>query len=1054
MPLTEGSPSDEGLCVYTVFEMGGPQDDYRAFSYVDRIRETLPASASVSGQILGAYRGPRLAQGQLQVRGSRREGLAPHRMGWARLWRYVQQKRGRTPILHWFSSLDGHQYTALEWMRRWTRSDAKAVLFARNLHSALKLVELVFLYAPAVPHGITVVLLGADGLDPLKIRRLQQWGVTLLLDADAAIGTDALSKSLRALDFRSLAEMPLQARKAPSIDWRGELRQSVLLERNPEKVLFVRPDWMKCGSATTFGKLSKLFQDRGAILIDVALQPYRVPCDRHLAAEKIREVEADLSPAFHFNLRRSVLMIAWLKIGWNYLMNWPKTVAGYMPVFYMQCEAPAIVRQLLNGAKIDYLYVNHYFSLPFSKRLVSNRPVFLDTHDVQSLNYVSHDYHHQIRRRAAPFSACFKEELAIVDHADRVTMVSRDEIDLVKKFRPNGEYFYYLPLPSISVAGQFSEGYERAPVRSLRMKLLVVAAWNPANERSLRWFLGSIWPSVCDMGVELNIVGAISKSFQGESFPATIFHGLVDDLQAFYDSVDLVVLPITNGGGIAIKTLESIMLGLPFVATRHAVRGLPEAVVSLLPNSTTDEEFLADLLCLITEAEALERRKILVQQARKQLLAADFDRQMHRELDLMRPALPPRQVPRMVLPRSADDVPRFVVVAPASPGSKGDEGMIRGALNVLYGAQIVILNPDPVPSWLEVLNRDGEDRPLVKEVAGPLLDYADQLSPQDVVIVLGADVIDGTCGVEPSVRRLKLVGAALASGARAYVFCSFRSRVDEEIIQHIKAAKSASFFPRDPVSLGNFKRQLEIEAEEFPDFFSYCEIRETSEVAGYKKHFRQAQKDGQLVVAINANEHAFRSFFDEHTDGNRRLYVSGILKAVLAARPEVYLALISNDSRSSENFPSDAAYQGFAAEWLAEHSPSTKFLMVNPEISYPEVLSLLEGVDLVVTGRMHLALASFRAGVLPIIMMGTDCGYTSIEKMRGSHVKYLGGHDFVVSGYAELTQKIHMYLSFQETVLSALKIGCAKSEEFLNSRRKYLVEQWVPKSFMSLDACI
>ena len=1050
MPQTGGHPPDDALCVYTVFEMGGPQDDYRAFSYLDRLRETLPASARVSGQILGAYRGPRLDQGQLQVRGSRREGLAPHRMGWARLWRYIQQRCGRTPLLHWFSSIEGRHYMALRSMRGWTRSDAKAVLFAQNLHSALKLVELVFLYAPAVPHGITVVLLGAGGLDPLKIRRLQQWGVALLLDADPATGSDALNRSLRALDFRSIEEMPLQARKAPSVDWRAELRQSVLLERNPEKVMFVRPDWMKCGSATTFGKLSKLFQDRGAILIDVALQPYRVPCDRHLAAEKIREVEADLAPAVHLNLRRSIQLAAWIKIGWNYLINWPKTVAGYMPVFYMQCDTPGVVRKIFKDANIDYLYVNHYFSLPFARKLVSDRPVFLDTHDVQSLNYVSHDYHHQIRRRADPFSACFKEELAIVDLADRVTMVSRDEINLVKKFRPNGEYFYYLPLPlplplpSISALESFSEDHDNRPVRNPHMKLLVVAAWNPANERSLRWFLGAIWPSICTLDVELNIVGAISKSFPGESFPATIFHGLVDDLQAFYDNVDLVVLPITNGGGIAIKTLESIMLGLPFVATRHALRGLPEDVVKLLPHSATDEEFVADLLCLITEAEARERRKILVQQARKQLLAADFDRQMHRELDLMRPALPPRQVPRQVLPRGLNEMPRFVVVAPASPGSKGDEGMIRGALSVLSGAEIVILNPDPAPSWLEQINRDGEDRSMVHEVAGPLLDYTDQLLPTDVLFVLGADVIDGTCGVEPSLRRLKLVGAALEYGARAYVFCSFRSKVDEEIIQHIKDAKEARFFPRDPVSLDNFKRQLEFECEEFPDFFSYCEEKESSEVVACKKLFDQARSDGHLVVGLNTNEHAFRSFFDEHTDENRRLYVSEVLRAILAARPAVYLTLVSNDSRSAESFPSDAAYQNFAAEWLAKNSPSTNFLILNPEISYPEILSLLEGVDLVVTGRMHLALASFRAGVLPIVLMGTDCGYTSIEKMRGSHVKYLGRHDFVVSGYGDLTQKIQFYLSSKCEILSALKIGRTKSEEFLKSKKNYLMDQCVP----------
>lgn len=636
MPLAEGHPSDDALCVYTVFEMGGPQDDYRAFSYVDRIRETLP-SAQVSGRILGRYRGPRMKESRLHVRSSRSPTLAPHRLGWCgRLWRYVQHKLGRTPVLHWFSSLDGPQYAALRWMREWSNRDAKAVLFAQNLHSAMKLVELVFLYAPEVPSGMTVVLLGTPACDPVKIRRLQQWGVSLLFDADAATEADPLSKSLKALDFRSITEMPLQARKAPSVDWQSELHQSTLRERNPEKVLFVRPDWMKCGSATTFGKLTKLFQDRGAILIDVALQPYRVPCDRNLASEKINEVETDLAPAFHFNLRRSSPVFSSVKIAWHYLINWPRTVAGYMPVFYMQCAAPSVVRKLLNDANIDYLYINHYFSFPFAKGLVNNRPVFLDTHDVQSLNYVSHDYHHQIKRRAAPFSACLKEELRIVDLADRVTMVSREEIDLVKTYLSRKDYLYYIPLPNVSTKNVDLSFRRAGPKGNTLMRLLVVAAWNPANERSLRWFFGSIWPSICHLGVELNVVGSVSNSFRGESFPATVFHGLVEDLQEFYDQIDLVVLPITNGGGIAIKTLESIVLGVPIVATRHATRGLPSNVVDVLPNAATDKEFLADMVRLITEAGALQQRANQVKRAREMLISNDFDGQMHRALDAMK----------------------------------------------------------------------------------------------------------------------------------------------------------------------------------------------------------------------------------------------------------------------------------------------------------------------------------------------------------------------------------------------------------------------------------
>lgn len=1032
---TEDDPSDAVHCVYAVFEMGGPQDDYRAFSYIDRLRESLPDSSEVIGRILGRYRGPPLAQERFRIGGRSRGELAPHRQGWPRLWRYALNKLGRTPIYHWFSSVSGNQYALLRAMRNWTRPDAKVVFFAQNLHSALKLVELAFLYATVVPQGMVVVLLGAESIDPAKVSRLKRWGVSLLLDATGVSTFDRpLAKAIRARDFGSIAEMPLQARKAPNVNWLEELQRADLRDRDPEKVLFIRPDWMKCGSATTFGKLAKLFQERDAILIDVALQPYRVPCDRHMVDEKISEVDTDLSPAFHFNLRRDFRPIALAKMGWHYLINRPRTIAGYMPVFYMQCAAPRTVKELLANAKVDYIYNNHYFTLPLAKLLAGDRPVFLDTHDVQSLNYVSHDYHHQIKRRAAPFSECLKEELAIVDKADRVTMVSRDEINLIKRFRPNKEYLYYIPLPATNFKSSID--FKCTGLRAGRLKLLVVAAWNPANERSLRWFLGSVWPSVHSRDVELNIVGAVAKSFKGESFPSVTFHGLVDNLQAYYEAADLIVLPITNGGGIAIKTLEAIMLGMPIVASSHALRGLTREVVGLLPHSAADEEFITDLLRLISDPEALEQRRVQVQQARQCLIAIDFDRQMHRELDAMRPSRPQRSHNQQDASGAA---PRFLLVAPASPGSKGDEGMMRGALNVLAGSPVVILNPDLSPLWLDELNRAESPSSLVTEVTGELSSYIDRITPSDIVIVLGADVIDGSCGTEPSISRLSLVLAALNIEARAFIFCSFRSNVDFKIIEAIEESRGANFFLRDPVSIVNFERQISISGAHFPDFFSYCKSWRSTEVDNYKKHFDEARNQAAKIVVVNASEHAFRSFYDEHTEANRRKYVGEVIDGIIAALPDAHLILMSNDSRSWDNFLSDADYQAYAVDWLRQNAPSVGYEIINPQISYPEILNLLEGVDLVVTGRMHLALAAFRAGVLPIVLMGAECGYTNVEKMRGSHLKYLGRDDFVVSRLEALQNKIDLYQSAQVEIMSSLRRRSSHVASELDLYRRQLL---------------
>jgi glycosyltransferase involved in cell wall biosynthesis len=619
--------------VYAIYETAGPTDDYRAFAYLMRLQESLPDQIAIQARILGRYRGPRLRRDALSAKEPWRQRRSPHLRGIGHLRRRVLSRFNFFPSYHWFSSIDGNLYTALSWMRSWKHSNSKVVLFAYGLDRGVKLVELVFLFARQIPSGIVLVLLEAGDLDPQKLLRLKRWGVTVLLDgAEVIPPQENPGLELQVFEFSSSDEMPLMAEKYPRILWESMLERAILINRNPEKVLFFRPDWSKCGSATTFAKLARLFNDRDAILIDVALQPHRVFCDALSVQERLSDAEAILAPAFHFNLRRSSLPVAALKIAWYTLLRRPRTVAGYMPVFYLQCKVPGIARRLLGKARIDYLYVNHYFCLPVARKLSGDRPVFLDTHDIQSLNFISHDYHQQVNMRASPFTKCLQEELAIVDTADRVTMVSREEIELVNKYRPANRYLYYIPLPETQSTPSLPT---RSGPQGSVLHALIVASRNPANERSLTWFLKVVWPRVCHLPYKLTIVGNISRFFQGESFRNVEFAGIVDDLQSYYESADIVILPITNGGGIAIKSLEAIQAELPIVCTRHAMRGLPTEVQSYIPGCLTDQDLVEDLTSMALSSDSLADRRRQIAMAHQALILINFDEKMNHELDMI-----------------------------------------------------------------------------------------------------------------------------------------------------------------------------------------------------------------------------------------------------------------------------------------------------------------------------------------------------------------------------------------------------------------------------------
>jgi glycosyltransferase involved in cell wall biosynthesis len=54
--------------------------------------------------------------------------------------------------------------------------------------------------------------------------------------------------------------------------------------------------------------------------------------------------------------------------------------------------------------------------------------------------------------------------------------------------------------------------------------------------------------------------------------------GAVRSVEEFYDSVDVVVVPIERGGGMKVKVVEAMTYGVPVLATEHALAGLPEAI--------------------------------------------------------------------------------------------------------------------------------------------------------------------------------------------------------------------------------------------------------------------------------------------------------------------------------------------------------------------------------------------------------------------------------------------------------------------------------------------
>lgn len=173
-----------------------------------------------------------------------------------------------------------------------------------------------------------------------------------------------------------------------------------------------------------------------------------------------------------------------------------------------------------------------------------------------------------------------------------------------------------------------------------------------------------------------------------------------------------------------------------------------------------------------------------------------------------------RLVDRMV-------IERVVLVPPAAPGSKGDEGMLRGALSLLEGFPVRIVNPDPGHNWTSILGDVGREPNALSETQMPIRDYASELRGGDLLLVIGADVVDGTCGLEPALSRIDLMAEATLNGLPVFVTCSFRSHLDRSIIQRLRLLPEICLLIRDIHLSENFQRLKGLGAEYYPDLSSF-----------------------------------------------------------------------------------------------------------------------------------------------------------------------------------------------------------------------------------------
>lgn len=149
----------------------------------------------------------------------------------------------------------------------------------------------------------------------------------------------------------------------------------------------------------------------------------------------------------------------------------------------------------------------------------------------------------------------------------------------------------------------------RVPVSSTEPQALFLGdrTWGP-NQEAFRELL-RMWPKIHKRvpSSKLLIAGKPGKGEQGIHIPDGVeVCGYVEDLAGLMNHSRVLIAPIRTGGGVRVKILEAIAIGLPVVSTTQGVGSLAELFDALIAED--DLEVFIDLsVRLLTDKDYANR---------------------------------------------------------------------------------------------------------------------------------------------------------------------------------------------------------------------------------------------------------------------------------------------------------------------------------------------------------------------------------------------------------------------------------------------------------------
>lgn len=299
------------------------------------------------------------------------------------------------------------------------------------------------------------------------------------------------------------------------------------------------------------------------------------------------------------------------------------------------------------------------------------------------------------------------------------------------------------------------------------------------------------------------------------------------------------------------------------------------------------------------------------------------------------------------------------IFAPASAGSLGDQAMMEVVRNHFETEAPDALKYLYFSDWTPLKLRQKTNSIMVctRSPNKMAIQTSHLVASSKAFAMFGADVVDGVYNPHSIVLRLQaLLNAAKCHVPVAVLGASFSACPNPAVIKKLASVPNLHFCARDPVSYTRYEVATGRRATLTADLaFLLKPALRADNVSRACEWIRQKKRHGGTVVGVNVSSHVISD-----TPARLQTYVHAVGKW-LHTNPSGFVVLIPHDFRQFGDVkPLLTMFDSLRSDYHEQ------MYMVQPPFDSWDVKALCGYVDAVITGRMHLAIATLGMGVIPL----------------------------------------------------------------------------------------